>query len=239
VRISSLSLPLLMLLMLAGCQSAPHANDPVQPREFAISDVAKGDVDMVAEVSVRHSQRYLRELARKLYLRNPNQLLRSDRPYLEVDQAVARLFEDAPRNGLPQLQGKRSAEAVALAFDEHFAGDRVAAFIEGLRSMQVDAYGGDSDFYLHHEYDPQKIYHLARNIEIAAWRLRTARDGAGNPWLLSNGQDSDGIVNLSYERLLGKLIALHDHFAHVVADTTNRRIKNVIQGVASAVFFPI
>jgi len=41
------------------------------------------------------------------------------------------------------------------------------------------------------------------------------------------------------ERLVGKLVALQDHFAQIVADTSNRRSKNVIQSVASAVFFPI
>jgi hypothetical protein len=32
---------------------------------------------------------------------------------------------------------------------------------------------------------------------------------------------------------------LQDSSARIVAETTNRRIKNVIQSVAQAVFFPI
>jgi hypothetical protein len=46
-------------------------------------------------------------------------------------------------------------------------------------------------------------------------------------------------VNLTFSRIFGKLIGMNDLFAEVVADTTNRTIKNVIQGFASAVFFPI
>ena len=61
----------------------------------------------------------------------------------------------------------------------------------------------------------------------------------GSLFLLSVGDDTNGVTNASYERVFGKLIGLQDHFAHVIADTTNRRIKNVVQGVASAVFFPI
>ena len=227
----------LVALLLGACQSNPQADDPVQPGEFSLRDVAKGDIDMVAEVSVRQTRDYLQALARKLYLRNPNQLARSENPQLDAAQAAAALF-DPQGAALTQLQGKRAAEAVALAFDEDFAGDRVAAFISGLNSMTLDAYGGEGDFYLHHEYDPQKLYHLARNFEIAAWRLRNARDAQGQLFLLSS-LDGNGVANLSFERLTGKLIALQDHFAYVVADTTNRRIKNVIQGVASAVFFPI
>jgi hypothetical protein len=32
---------------------------------------------------------------------------------------------------------------------------------------------------------------------------------------------------------------LQDYMAQVVADSSNRQIKNIIQSVASAVFFPI
>ena len=39
--------------------------------------------------------------------------------------------------------------------------------------------------------------------------------------------------------LAGKLVALQDLMAKVVADGSNRQIKNVIQRVTSAVFFPI
>ena len=105
--------------------------------------------------------------------------------------------------------------------------------------MQRDAYGGEYEFFLHHEFDPQKLYYLARNIEIASWRLRNKKWPDGRLFLLSSGADQNGVSNLSYERLFGKLIALQDHFAYVVADTTNRRIKNVVQSMATAVFFPI
>jgi hypothetical protein len=85
--------------------------------------------------------------------------------------------------------------------------------------------------------DPQKLHYLARNFEIAFWKLGHDREASGELFLLSNALDGSG--DLSFERLAGKLIGLQDHMAQVVADTTNRRIKNVIQTVASAVFFPI
>lgn len=233
MSISKLAL-IAMLMSLAGCQSQPAKDGPVQPSSLTLSDMVKSDIDMVAEVSVRQSTAYLRELAEKLYRRNPNHLQLASGG--ELSTALDALFaKQRPR----QLRGRRGADAIGLAFSDAYAGDRVAAFILGLRDMQREAYGGEHEFFLYHKYDPQKIYHLARNLEIASWRLRQNRSVSGSLFLLSVGKDQHGVTNTSFERLFGKLIGLHDHFAHVVADTSNRRIKNVVQGVASAVFFPI
>lgn len=227
-----------MVLLLAACQGQPVREGTLPSREFTLSDMAKGDIDMVAEVSFRHTEDYLRELAQKLYRRNPNQLLRAHGGPLVREQALQRLFE--PGGGeRSQLGGRVGAEAIALAFDDSFCGDRVAALVAGLRDMSRSAYGGNGEFFLPHRFDPQKLYFLARNFEIASWRLRTKRQADGRLFLLSTGQGADGTANTSFERLFGKMIAVQDHLAGVIADTTNRQIKNVIQGVASAVFFPL
>ncbi len=208
----------------------------MQVRDFRLQDVAKGDIDMVAEITVRQHRRYLRELAEKLYRRNPDQLRRG---LGEREAAVRALLGSPPRRLSVQWQNRRGGDLIMLGLSEGFRGDRVAAFVYGLRSMAIAAYGGEGDFYLSHDYHPQKIYYLARNVEIAAWRLRARRDARGRPLLLSGGAGPGGTFNASFERLFGKLVALHDHFAQVVAEASNRRIKNVIQSVASAVFFPI
>ncbi|MDJ0740553.1 MAG: hypothetical protein QNJ91_12605 [Gammaproteobacteria bacterium] len=207
----------------------------MQPRGFEIADLAKADVDMVAEINVRHSERYLRELARKLYVRNPNQLRRSG--YASRDQALRDLLDRERGRFDRDLRGRRSIDALALAFDADYPGDRVAAFVVGMRTMLRDGYGGKQRFYLHDSLDPQKLYYLARNFEIAFWKLGHDRDPDGRLFLLSNSLAGSG--DLSFERIAGKLIGLQDHMAQVVADSTNRQIKNVLQSVASAVFFPI
>ena len=225
--------PLLACTLLA-CQS-PSPRQSVQPREFAIDDLAKADIDMVAEVNIRQSVSYLRELARKLYVRNPNQVRRGG--HASVDAALHALFGLRRLDQYPGLLGRRSSDAIQLAFDETYVGDRVGAFVEGMRTMLLDAYGGKQRFYLHDSLDPQKLHHLARNFEIAFWKLGHDRDADGELFLLSNALEGSG--DLSFERIAGKLIGLQDHMAQVTADGTNRRIKNVIQSVASAVFFPI
>ena len=227
---------LAITLMLSACMSQPKPTDPIQPREFKLSDVAKSDVDMAAEIAVKQWRGYLRVIAEKLYLRNPNQLRRSDQPSLTAQQAAARLIK--ADGDLPQIKAPKASDKVALAFDPAFSGDRVAAFVGGLYGMYKTTYGNDGEFFMHHEFDPQKLYYLARNTEIADWQLRNKRDEAGRLYLISHGDAKVGI-NLTFSRLFGKLIGMNDLFAEVVADTTNRTIKNVIQGFASAVFFPI
>lgn len=226
---------ILAVFFVAGCQSPPPPST-MQVRDFRLQDVAKGDIDMVAEITVRQHRQYLRQLAKKLYRRNPDQLRRG---LGERAAAVRALLDSPPRRLSVQWQNRRGGDLITLALSPQFRGDRVAAFVYGLRTMAIAAYGGEGDFYLPHGYDPQKIYYLARNIEIAAWRLRASRTVQGRPVLLSGGVGPDGTFNASFERLFGKLVALHDHFAQVVAEAGNRRIKNVIQSAASAVFFPI
>ena len=240
-RCSRSCMPLLIMLVCLGlvaCAGGTQRDTPLKARGFNLSDMVKGDIDQVAEITVQQSRGYLRLLALKLYRRNPEQLRRGG--YVaEPEVVVSRLMSQPSRRMLAQWQGRRAAALISLGFEEDYTGDRVAALIYGLRSMLADAYGGEEDFYLYDQYDPQKIYFLARNIEIAAWRLKGLRDASGRPYLLSNGLDNEGTINASFERLIGKLIALQDHFAQIVAETTNRQIKNVIQGMASVVFFPI
>lgn len=219
-----------------GCQPYYGRPSPDVPAdEFQVSDLAKSDVDMVAEITVEQSLEYLRELARKLYVRNPVQLWRGG--HVTREKALYALFGQRRLPYYPGIEGRRSAAAIYLAFDRGFEGDRVGAFIEGMRTMLLDAYEGKRAFYLHDALDPQKLHYLARNFEIAFWQLEHKTDEDGRLLLLSNDLVAPG--DLSFERLAGKLIALQDQMASVIADTSNRQIKNVIQGMATRVFFPI
>ncbi|MFK5986110.1 MAG: hypothetical protein QM479_11895 [Pseudomonadota bacterium] len=228
---------LLIFLLLSACQTQTSKELNLKKSEFQLDDVVKADVDMFAEVLMQHSLEYLHLLARKLYLRNPNQLQRAQ--LNDIDPAVLRIFSSKWPAGLPELGGKRSAEAIHLAFDESYKGDRVAALISGLHNMLLDAYGGNTQFYLHDTFYPQKIYNLARNFEVAFWKLGHDRNARGELFLLTNATAISLVLNLSFERLYGKLISLHDQMAVVMANSSNRYIKNIIQRVATMVFLPI
>lgn len=229
----------LLSLSLAACQAMQQHNaqhEPVKVRPFEVKQLGKSDVDIVIEIQIGYAMEHLKLLMEKLYRRNPNEWRKGGHESLEY--AVGAVFGDHRAVWFPELKGKRSIDAMYLAFDEKFEGDRVLALIEGLRGMIMDSYNGKQEIYLLDELEPQKIYYSARNIEITVWKLSNDRDSTGNLFLVSNETGGE-INNLSFERIFGKLISLQDSSARIVAEGTNRRIKNVIQSVATAIFFPI
>ncbi len=233
---SQILLVIFIATLLVGCTLPTHNGSQISDRPFQIQDLAKSDVDLVLEMQLNYSLEYLKELMIKLYKRNPKELRKGRST--DPKDVIKRVFVPGRSANLPELQGKRSIDAMRLAFDDDFNGDRVLALIEGLRGMLLDSYNGKREFFLLDELDPQKLYNAARNIEIAAWKLDHDRDERGQLFLIGN-ELSGPVQNLSFERLLGKMIAVQDSTARFVAQSTNRRIKNVIQSIASAVFIPI
>jgi hypothetical protein len=223
-------------ILLAGCSIPTQTDSKISNRPFRIQDLAKSDVDLILEMQLNYSFEYLKELMVKLYKRNPKELRKGG--WRDINSAVKRVFGPGGASSAPVLQGKRSVAAMRLAFDDNYYGDRVLALVEGLRGMLLDSYGGKREFFLLDELNPQKLYNAARNIEIAAWKLNHDHNARGQLFLIAN-EFSGPVQNLSFERLLGKMIAVQDSAARFVAQATNRRIKNVIQSIASAVFIPI
>jgi hypothetical protein len=109
-------------------------------------------------------------------------------------------------------------------------------FMAGITSMTMASYNHKTDFFITDELDAQKLYNSARNIEVAAWKLASARDDRGEPFLLSNTMDAEA-QNLSFEREIGKLVATQDNIALIVADRSHRTIVRAAQGVATTLFF--
>ncbi len=124
-----------------------------------------------------------------------------------------------------------------LGLKDDYQGDRVMAIMAGLNGMIRFAYDDKSEFFLFDHLDQQKLYESARNVEILVWRL--ARSGGdGKPLLLTNSLPGEAI-NLSFERLFGKLIATQDMVAGVVALQNERLINRTAQNVATMAFFPL
>lgn len=227
-----------LLLLLSACQTQQtrQGEGPAGGRGFQVQDLAKSDIDMASEIQQGYLLELWRELSVKLYRRNPREWRKAG--LAGEQQALDRLYSQGARGGLPELKGARSIAAMELAFRDDYTGDRVLALLYGLHGMLLDAYNGKREFFLTDELDPQKLYNSARNLEIMAWRLGHRLAADGRPFLISSS--SNGRVdNLSFERLFGKMIATQDGLARVIAQRSNRRLKNVIQTMASAVFLPI
>ena len=63
--------------------------------------------------------------------------------------------------------------------------------------------------------------------------------GPNGELLLLSNEMTPSAPNLSFEREIGKLIAYQDTLALVMAQRTNRNIRRISQGLATAIFLPL
>lgn len=228
-----------MISALAACADAPiqRKDGSYSKREFSVARMAKGDIDEVVEAHQRAMLASLKALALKFYKRNPREYRKDG--HATPEAAVARLFE--PLTNWEQATERLLDWESRLrdAWRADYAGDRVAALMQGLVRMGMASYGDRTEFYMLSQVDPQKFYNSARNIEAVAWKVANARDSAGELVLVSNSMVPGQDQNLSFEREFGKLIATQDTLAMIIEDKSSRVIRTGVVNVASMLFLPI
>ena len=226
-------------LVCACSMNTPFEGKPIPERgdRSSANQLVKNDFDRMADVELEENTHSLKSLMLKLYKRNPNQLAKSTTD--NADKMVAWVFDGDLQHHwkFKEIDNKHGTEAIFLAFDANYQGDRVLPFIVGIQTMLLKAHGDKKEFYLTDNIDPQRIYNVARNIEIAAWKLSTARDANGNLYLLSN-EISDKDRNLSFEREFGKMIGRTDLYAIALAEKSQRLISRIAQSIATMAFLP-
>lgn len=221
----SVSILLISSLLLTGCSNT------IDPSVF--NSLAKTDIDMVADTSLHEMNRLMEELLVKLYKRNPGELDKASR--MSIGQRQDQIFDVPGRLIFEELNNKQGTDAMGLAFHPDYKGDRVFALIVGLVGMTRSAYNWQEEQFMFDSLEAQKLFNSARNIEVMAWKLSNSKGWKGKLLLLSNSQPGEE-ENLSYERLFGKMIAIQDMMAFVVADKWDRGINNVVM---KAVFLPM
>ena len=231
----------LLLNLLSACATsgtmATKKMVPEQQDRSTLNQLGKTDFDRITDVEVRENTESLRTLMIKLYKRNPHELEKSTSDSAEkmatwvLDGAAQHHYKFESINNL------QDTEAIFLAFKADYQGDRVLAFIVGLQTMLIKAHGGKTDFYFTDSVDPQRIYNVARNIEIAAWKLSNSRNATGNLYLLTN-EMNEKERNLSFEREFGKMIGRTDLYAITLAEKSERLLSRVMQNLATALFLP-
>ena len=210
---------------------------PERSDRSSANQLMKNDFDRMADVELEENTQSLRNLMLKLYKRNPHELAKSTAD--NAEKMVEWVFEGEAQHHwqFKEIGNKQGTDAIFLAFDADYQNDRVLPFIVGLQTMLAKAHGNKTDFYLTDKIEPQSLYNVARNIEIAAWKLSTARDVEGNLYLLTN-EINDKDRNLSFEREFGKMIGRTDLYAIALAEKSQRMISRVMQSLATAVFLP-
>ncbi len=232
---------LLLLPLLAACAGNGNTT-PSKPETggFNSAQLAKNDIDRIAEAHQREIFVSLKIIAEKLYRRNPREWRKSG--HASVEAAVSRIFEGAHAWQYAELEGKRGSDAIFLAFRPEYQGDRVLAYVAGLGSMIQTAFHDKTAFFILDDLEPQGLYNAARNVEIAVWKLSNAHDAQGVLILVSNeaaGSGPGADANLSFEREFGKIIGSLDVLSIIVADKDSRTVIKIIQNLATAVFLPI
>ncbi|MDO9451139.1 MAG: hypothetical protein Q7J21_11675 [Rugosibacter sp.] len=226
----------LLLTLLAGCAQMSETGKSMHT--FEPKQLAKSDIDRIADAHRREVFFSLRVLTEKLYRRNPREWKKSG--YASREAALNHLLDPRTSWRLPELGQKQGTEAILLALSTDYQGDRVAAFIAGTGSMLNAAFDEKTEFFMFDSLEPQKLYNSARNLEIAAWKLANARDTSGNLLLLTNDMATpQQPANLSFEREFGKMIGNLDLLSHLIADRGNRTIVHVTHSLATAVFLPV
>jgi hypothetical protein len=225
VRLTLTGMTLALVLAVAGCRN------PIDTT--ALNSLAKSDVDKMADTTLQEMNRLMEDLLVKLYKRNPGELDKLSG--MSVGQRHDQIFDTQGWLAFNELQGKQGTDALNLAFNPDYRGDRVFALMVGLVGMVRSAYNWQTEQFLFDSLDQQKLFNCARNIEVLAWRLSNARDANGKLLLRSNSQPGEE-ENLSFERLFGKMIAIQDMMAFTVAGKWDRGVNNVL---IKAVFLPM
>jgi len=220
-----ISLFFLFIFVLSGCNITP---------KFNIKDMAKTDIDDVAEIHINQVNNLLKELTIKLYKKNPNELKKTQGSTIE--SRLNDIFA-CPYKNYEELDSQEDVDAILSGFEPQFQGDRVFAVMYGLYTMIHKSYNSKCELFMFDYLDAQNLYNSARNIEIFVWRLKTRKKSDGSLFILTNSLKGE-VINISYERIFGKLIAHQDTMAQIISRRTNRIIKEVVQ-MAGMAFLPI
>lgn len=202
---------------------------------YEIKNLMKTDIDLVTDEFIDQTRSDVRELVIKLYKRNPDQLRKI--PGMTVEGRLAQLTVNRFQLSFLELGGKQDVEAMNLAFDPGFTGDRVFALVVGLGSMLREAYGYKPEVFLPDQLSPEVLLASARNVEVLLWKLKNSRRPNGEHYLITH--EYQGVVdNLSFERLFGEIIVLQEMMAHIASDSGDRAVTGAVHAV-SKVFIPL
>ena len=113
---------------------------------YEIKNLAKSDIDLVADEFIAETRTAVRELVVKLYKRNPSQLQKN--PGMTIEGRLAQLRVHRHTLDFPELNDQQGIDAMNMAFDPAFRGDRVFALVVGLGSMLREAYSYKAEMFL-------------------------------------------------------------------------------------------
>ena len=194
-----------------------------------VKNLAKTDIDIVADTIVRSLDDYILRLAHELYRTNPEELAKSRN--LSLEQRLNQIVDYPVEVAYREIDNKRQVKAIELALDDSYDGDRVFALMIGISSMIRISYDNQREFFLFDSIDPQKLYDSSYNLQLLKQKLLNM-----SPKLF-HIDTNYGDTNNAYA-LIGKISTTQDLMSHIISDKTSRVINKTIIGTATA-FVPI
>ena len=189
-------------------------------------EVAKTDIDNVTDMMRATLDDQLLQLTLALYRLNPKELKKIKGMNLEA--RIAQITQYQTAVAYKELNYKQGTEAVQLAFDDSYRGDRVFALMIGISSMVDNSYNNKKEFFIPDTLDPQKLYDSALNLKVVHRKLsQQNKDGR----LIATGNVQS--VNDVYA-LLSRATMVQEMIANIIADRTGRVINRTLRGIAGA-----
>ena len=213
-----------ILIFLSSCQNN------------LLSSIAKTDIDIVTEIHVNNAKSYIEDLIIKLYKINPV-YLNKNKEFDSVSRVVIDIFKEVEIKDVDK-SGQENIDLIMKGFNKDFNGDRIYYVCKGLYGMINASYNYKDKFYLtDQKLDPQKLMNTAINIETLVWRLSNSKKD--NKLLIKTNNINNKKINLSFERLFGKLINNQENMARIVSSQQGRMIQKAAKGIVSSIFLPI
>ncbi len=113
---------------------------------------------------------HLRLTMTALYRLNPHELQKS--ASVSPEEMAQWVFEGPFGWKFDALRNAQGIEALNLAFNPEFHGDRILAMITGIQTMIIAAYGGKTEFHFPDPVNPHHLNIAAQNVDKVLWKLK-------------------------------------------------------------------
>lgn len=215
---------IILIIFLASCKNN------------VLTNIAKTDIDIITEIHVNNAKENIEDLIIKLYKLNPI-YLRKNEKFNNVSEVIIDIFKDIDVKKIDKT-GKNNINLILKGFNHDFNGDRIYYICKGLYGMINASYNYKNKFYLTDpKLDAQKLMNTAINIETLVWRLSNSKNNG--ELLIKTNNINKNKINLSFERLFGKLINNQENMARIISSQQGRIIQKAAKGIVSSIFLPI
>ena len=234
-----IGLALTLTLALVGCKNDFFTTEDI-PEE--VKGIAKSSVDYALDAHLNATTEGLEALMRELYRLNPEELAKI--PAATVDERVALVLPNRTSDELRfgELNSHRGTEAMQLAFEPRFIGDRVFALMVGIISQMRVAYNDKLEFFALNRLDSENLENFANNLEIVRVSLKQRTGPDGMPLLRHEGEvvlQESGLPQPSPEQILDQLVGHQRVLVTITGGWRDRAHQAAVRTMGAIIMLPI